>query len=35
MLPGFCDSPYGFQAEAHTVDQDEWTGGFVTVVTPA
>lgn len=31
QLPGFSDSPDGFQVEEYTVDRDEWAEGFVTV----
>jgi hypothetical protein len=30
-LPGFRDDPESFRVEAVTVDEDQWTEGFVTV----
>ena len=32
-LPGFCDHANDFH-DAHVVDKDNWTSGFVTTPTP-
>lgn len=29
--PGFRDTPSGFHVDRYTVDEDQWTEGFVTV----
>jgi hypothetical protein len=31
LLPGFSDEPECFIVETHTVDEDNWTTGFMTV----
>lgn len=31
-LPGFSDTPDGFEVTPYTLDEDGWTEGFVTVV---
>jgi hypothetical protein len=31
MLPGFRDEPDCFYINCHTVDQDEWNEGFVSI----
>ncbi|MFD9323684.1 hypothetical protein ACFWDQ_39645 [Streptomyces sp. NPDC060053] len=31
LLPGFADEPDCFVIDEHTLDEDEWTGGFVRV----
>ena len=31
LLPGFRESPDGFEISAYETDQDNWTEGFVTV----
>lgn len=31
QLPGFCDSPDGFEVSEYIVDEDEWREGFKTV----
>jgi hypothetical protein len=30
-LPGFCDSPEGFEICPYDLDKDEWQEGYVTV----
>lgn len=30
-LPGFCDHPDDFHVNAHVLDNDNWTSGFVTI----
>ena len=27
--PGFCDWPHGFRIFGDTLDEDSWTGGFI------
>lgn len=29
--PGFIDTPEGFEITAYTLDNDQWTDGYVTV----
>ncbi|MFF1547075.1 hypothetical protein [Streptomyces sp. NPDC058291] len=29
LLPGFADEPDCFVVDAHTLDEDEWTGGYL------
>lgn len=31
QLPGFRDSPDGFEVSEYTVDEDEWNEGYTTV----
>lgn len=33
-LPGFCDEPSGFNVDEYSLDQDQWTEGYVTVNAP-
>ncbi len=31
LKPGFRDAPAGFSIDAYTLDEDNWTEGYVTV----
>jgi hypothetical protein len=30
LKPGFCDAPDGFSIDAYTLDEDNWTEGYIT-----
>ena len=32
LRPGFCDTPDGFSIDRYLLDEDNWTDGYVTVV---
>lgn len=34
LQPGFCDTGDGFSIDPYTLDQDNWTEGFVTTHHP-
>jgi len=31
LKPGFCDTTEGFSIDPYTLDEDNWTEGYVTV----
>jgi len=31
LKPGFCDAPDGFSIDPYTLDDDNWTSGYVTI----
>jgi len=31
LRPGFCDTPDGFSIDRYSLDEDNWTDGYVTV----
>jgi hypothetical protein len=34
LLPGFKDAPDGFTLDKYTIDEDNWTDGYITATVP-